>query len=148
MNKNYLDDGLLEVAERRRALQSPNPTPTGEPKQQREPIQMTEQQVQPFLSTVGRRLYIRTDGNAVLVHQLESGKLLRIDTLEEFIPDETWEHRESWPESASYVLLLTWTDSKWGETCIALFGSPEDANQFVARMNIGRHCQQKVRMVR
>ena len=114
---------------------------------------------EPLLKTVGRRLYTRPsclpDGSAtpanmpsMLVYLLENGKMLDHVTLKEFEPDSTWHHAESFPEEATYVLKLEWSDPKWGEPCIALFGSAEDASRFAEQMNIGRHSQQKVRLVR
>lgn len=110
---------------------------------------------EPLLRTVGRRLYTKpshrtTDcpGGKIgkLVYLLENGVLLDVYSLEPFIPDESWFHEESHPEDAVYTLMLKWSD-KWGEECVAHFGSAEAAHDFAQARELGTYVQQRVRLI-
>lgn len=107
---------------------------------------------EPLLRTVGRRLYTKpgTASSWMLlgkwVYLLENGLLLDAVTLEKFNPTDDWFHAETHNENAVYVLMLRWSD-KWGEECVAHFGSAESAADFVRDCGLGNHIQQRVRLI-
>lgn len=112
-----------------------------------------------YFRSVGRRLYQHVSQTSLdpggrlrpltaVVFMEENGFLLDCKTLEEFRPGQEWRLLEEHPaKPTEYVLLAKWTDPKWGEECIAMFGSDFEAEEYAAANDIGNWKLQLVRLM-
>ncbi len=96
----------------------------------------------------GRQLFVHREDaeNLVLVFELETGELINTTTLKPFEPGDTYRLAESHPDPASYSWMGKYSD-KWGDECVAFFGSVESADLYAADHQIGHWILQRVRLM-
>jgi hypothetical protein len=96
----------------------------------------------------GRQLFVDRDDPDVttLVFNLENGELINTATLKPFTPGARWRLEESHNDPAVFTFLGKWSN-KWGDECIAMFGSAQEAETFAAANDIGHWILQRVRVI-